>query len=831
MKTHRRLVRLAVLAAGLFALTPFLQGRIVGGPSSGKSPFVASAQKVHEETISAKRREYVIHLAGAADMDNTTTRGCGSYDVAFQPNISLVIENIGLAPVVDPWIVINGVRDWRTADSIIAEAVAGAEGEQDKLMLLYEFIRSNRYHDLPLFERDELHDPVKHFNSYGAGLCDDMGSVTCALAFRAGFAKPRHGADPVNRSMHGHVMCEIPVNGKYQFIDTDENAFYLDLDNERPVSGDEIVEDPDLARRDYAYGPLFSSWVKGEQASALLGRDDRHSRSIVLGHEMRLTLRPGEKLTWRWDNVGKTPGKGTLKYFGNSFLDYAPSLGEAALRLAHESRGVAALGDVAAFAGETRDAFVVFKMSSPYVICGGSVSADFVSAASGDCAGIDLSMDGKTWVEAWSKSGAGPSRARLELDELLGVKDKTARYEYFLRLRLGSARSRSVRLDALAVRTVLLASPIGLPRLSLGENKVVYSDSSAGERRVRVTHVYQESGNVLPPAAPGLEYPPDAAAVRDAAIAFRWASVPGAVKYHVRVSRRPDLRTSYRPCFDLVVGQPSLCNPRTGLFNPDETYYWRVRARNAAGLWGPWSATQTFRWDGPRPPQELRYEDREGRLFLAWKPNPRGNRSVRYEVYASDMHGFRPSKEPYDVYTLGRVPGNLVATTDSTELLVVSDDPADRAPNKSSYRVIAVDANGTPSGTSAPLELPHPFVYSRPVANAVIGRPYAYQVLTLRSDGALQHRYQDPKYAFWEKEGYRFEQLAGPKWLSVNADSGLLSGTPPAGAEGDALVKLRVVRTWPREVRKDQYRPEPFLKDGPVFHSEAVQEFRLSVAP
>ena len=818
------------LAIIVFFAWPVLSPECAHGDSpSKKSPFIASPPKVHTETAEAGRHEYVIRLGGAADMDNTTTRGCGSYQVAFQPNISLVIENIGDAPVEDPWIVINGVRDWRNIATLVAEATRGARDDQDKLFLLYEFARSNRYHDLPLFLRDELHDPVKHFNSYGAGLCDDMGSVTCALAYRAGFNKERHGADPANRAMHGHVMCEIPLNGKYQFLDTDENAFYLDPENERPVSGDEIMRDPDLARRDFAYGPIFSTWATGEQASALLGADDTRGRSIILGHEMHLTLRPGERLTYRWDNVGKTPGEGTLRFFGNSFLDYAPLLGESALRLAHEKKDVVAIEN--GLAGQSKDAFVIFKVRSPYVICGGSVAATFSAETPEDVAAVDLSMNGKTWTELWTQRGPGKPCAKLELDKPLQVKSDQARYEYLLRLRLSCAKPGGVRLMSLAIHTDLLASPIALPRLCLGENKVVYTDATKVAHRVRIIHTFQESQNILPPTAPLLQYPQNDATVRDDAIRFRWAAVQGAGKYHLRVSRRADMLTSYRPCFDVVVGDTSLCNPRTGLFNPSETYYWSVRARNAAsGLWGAWSAPQTFRWDGPRPPVDLGDEEREGRLYLMWKANPRGNPPVRYEVYASDMRGFRPSKEPYTVYALGQVPANFVASTEKTEMLIVSPYPSDRAPNKSSYRVIALDANGTPGGTSAPLELAHPYIHSQPVTQATVGRPYAYQVLTLRADGALQHRYQKPSYAFWEKEGYRFERLEGPAWLRINPDSGLLSGAPGEGDAGEFKVKLKVVRTWPQEVKKDQYRPEPFLKVAPRFQAEAIQEFVLRVA-
>lgn len=767
-----------------------------------------------------------MHLDGTVDMDNTTTRGYGQYEVAFQPNISLKIENIGTSPVVDPWIVVNDMRDFRTIDSIITEATRGALDEQDKLMLLYEFARSHRYHDNPLFQGDELHDPVKHFNCYGAGLCDDIGRVTCALAYRAGFTKERHGGDPVIRSMHGHVMSEIAVNGHYQFIDTDENAFYLDPGNEHPVSGDDIVRDSDLAARDYTYGPLFKSWGTGEKAAALLGRDDGKGRSITIGHEMHITLRPGEKLTLRWDNIGKIPGPKTLKYFANSFLDYKPKLNGACIECAHESHGITS--DNGALISTNSNANITFAVKSPYVICGETVRIRLECGNNSDSAAVAVSIDGEHWKEVWTRTGKGSFTCEATLDDSLGVKGDVAIYGYFVRISLAS-HTGSARLTSLKLHTDLLTSPIALPRLSLGKNLIRYTDATRGQRRVKVTHTYQESDNITPPAIPVLLSPADNTVSRDAWIEFKWREVSGADKYHLRVSRRADLETSYRPCFDVVIDGIKHCNRRTGLFNESETYYWSIRARNENGVWGNRSPVESFSWSGPRPPVDVKEEYRNGKIYLTWKANSRGNHPVRYEVYASDIRGFTPRREPHTVHTLGEMPSNLIAETTGTEYLIVSHDPADNAPNKSSYRVAAIDENGTPGGSSRPVELEHPLIYSIPVLEAKAGELYEYRVLTLRSLGDLQYRYQKPGYSFWEREGYEFLLTESPVWLTMNPETGVISGTPGNYNTEESRITMIVNRTWPHEVKSNQYRPEHFMKDIPEYEASDTQSFILKV--
>jgi len=118
------------------------------GASAQQTGFVVSGTKVHTEIIESSPHEYTIRLGGTVDMDNTTTNGYSTYDVAFQPNVSLEIENIGASPVTDPWVVVNGERDWRTMESIVEDATRGARDDQERLMFIYEFAR-NRSRNIP----------------------------------------------------------------------------------------------------------------------------------------------------------------------------------------------------------------------------------------------------------------------------------------------------------------------------------------------------------------------------------------------------------------------------------------------------------------------------------------------------------------------------------------------------------------------------------------------------------------------------------------------------------------------------------------------------------
>ncbi len=261
--------------------------------------FEPIAAKSHVEEIRASRADYSIEVGGTVDMDNTTTRLYETFQIAFQNNLSLTVANTGDSIVKNPRVVTNGERRWWSMEELLGEILQGAKDDQEKALLIWDFVRRHRHHDDPIFVDDELHDPVKMLNVFGAGLCDDSGYVGCSLLHHAGLSAEKYGKTPSERTLHGHMMCEAILEGGYQFLDIDENAFYLDLENERPVSGDAIVRDHYLAKRDHTFGPIFKGWQIGEKAAALFGRDDGSTFRAAAGHRIDFDLRPGERIEYR----------------------------------------------------------------------------------------------------------------------------------------------------------------------------------------------------------------------------------------------------------------------------------------------------------------------------------------------------------------------------------------------------------------------------------------------------------------------------------------------------------------------------------------------------
>ncbi|MFO7975126.1 MAG: hypothetical protein R6V12_10880 [Candidatus Hydrogenedentota bacterium] len=786
----------------------------IAGVSLGEEaapPFVASAPRTHVERTTKSHLDYMVTVGGYLDMDNTMTRTHADRKVAFQNNVSLTIANTGDTVVRNPRIITNNRRRWATIDEIVAEFTAGAQTAQEKIYLIWENMRRNIHHDDPIMKND-MHDPVRLLNIYGGGLCDDAGRCGAVLFHEAGFTKERVGANPFVRALHGHMQCEVFLDGAYQFIDIDQDCFFLDRENRRPVSGDECARDHDLAKRELAYGPILPSWEAAQRNAALFGVDDDRSPMGTRGHRMEYVLRPGERMVFRWDNIGKYAyehSKEPHRYFGNSKLVYEPRLDGAFPAFLDSFEGFETRDDALVVA-EPR-ASLALATETCYTICGGTLRTVIENAPESAQCTVQLSANDEPAHTVWQGNPSGSTPLVLDLDDTLGVHGNPPRRGYIIHLLLENAVGAEVR--TMALETDLVTSPMALPRLNVGQNTVEYTDDTQGPHEVTVTHTWIECENVQPPQPPALpKVPSPEQEVAETFVTFQWPATEGCDAYRIRVSRREDCAYPYRPNYDVILPSNEYTVPRRGMFNPGETYYWRVRPRSAAGVWGAWSPTWRFTWKGPMAPRNPRFVFDGSTVALVWEPNPNGEHPVKYEVYGSDERGFTAQAEPHEVLGRGTVPGNLAGVTTENRMIVVSPDVDGPGMNRAYYRVAAVDAQRVASCASDLVELPRPFVYSRPVTEAKVGTPYRYEINSLRSLGDLQSRYTDPQKAFRETEAYTFTLEKGPPWLECDASTGVLHGTPSAEDIGDEEVVVGISASYPEEVSEED-DPNGYFQD------------------
>ncbi len=830
------------------AARPWLPvARPLGTPLTWQDHELPHVQKQHAVEITSECHQYTIVMGGMVDMDHAMTRDHRAWHIGWQPNESLVIENIGPAPCENSKIIINDRGDWYSMESLLGEVLRTAKTDEEKVYLIWQFVRDKLHWEKPTLPyQGETTHPVKTLMSHGGCMCGNQGAIQSAMFLHAGFPSKR-------RELRGHSMSEAFVSSRWQFMGTAEDAFYLDLDNERPIGGDDIVRDHYHVQRELIFGPKYRSRADSYGAMAKFGHDDscRQVKSSMEGYEINVKLRPHERIEYRWDNIGKWAMRkpGTWRHWvGNSRKIYEPSLA-ARDAGASEVKNISLLkrdGETVVAANDVHGA-LLYKMESAFVCCGGRVTATFQLDSKTDRAVIEAGQDPKKLTIVWEGSGPGRKDVLVEIDKQIDPYHSPAKRHFFVRVRLISeSRPKAAVLSKLAIRSDILVSPIALPRLRLGKNKIVYTDDSASERKVRVTYKWRETEAAAPLSSPHAIYPPDGATVRDAILTYRWKAVDGAVCYHTQVCRDPQMRWPYRPNVDAIT-QTAVTEwtvPYTGNYAPDTTYYWRLRTKNAKGIWGDWGKVRAFCWAGPRIPVNVRVDQEGGKFILRWEPNTRGERPVAYEVYGSNLKGFVPSKTSYEypkvdgwVANLPPFKCNYLGRTTTTKMVVAGASAVMQTPvgvkrpenlNRCYYRVVAIDKHGTPSGGSEYVELPHPLIWSEPATTAQVGKAYRYEPKCIRSDGDLQYRAGPPPPCdLWDKEILRFSLVDAPKWLSVDAKSGLLTGTPPAASQGKVSVRLLATPAYHKRAGGDgKYKYATEL-------SKHVTEqcFELTVAP
>ena len=791
------------------------------------SPKDAETPRQQEQTLTGAATWHV-QMGGTLDEENT--RDPISYDPwkqIFQPMRTVRMENTGDTDVVNPWVVVNGHRNWRTVADIVDDALRSygdpaKMAPAEKARAIWEFLRRHRFHattgDL------EVRDPVKLLNVYGYALCGDNAAVLMDLWRAAGLVSRR--GFPL-----GHCVNEVWYDGGWHLWDADESMIYLDRDNKNVVSEHKLAMDHEISWRayrntDWAAQFPYTGTLTGEFAS--------HAE-----HKMWFTLHPGEALEWRWNRIPRIHRGGENALFGldntdlarwsgapedhsNGKLIYSPPLRTAGGAIGVEQRNIRwsqNTGEPAVSPEKANEpATLTWKIASPYVVVGGTLSATVRSGA-GDSVVFRISSDGAAWKDIARIDKAGTAEVKQDLNAFFPQTGPPI-YTYYVRAEIQSAGS-TAGLDAITMDSDVQMAPLSLPGLRLGDNAISFLDETKEAHNVKVTFQWAEMQVERVPVAPSSPvFPAADAEAEGTAFTFRWApaKVKGAniAAYELRLSDDAELRTALSPVFEPIVrmdasGRAEYAIPGEGLLTPGVRYYWKVRARSDEGIWGPWSATWSFVAVAPAVPVNVRIEQTGPDTYaLAWDPGAGGRKPEEFEIYGSDERGFVPSAKPYEMPAgeqksgtlfpgekMHKFPANLVGK--------VKAGPFPLTPEHAWYRVVAVDAKGHRSGVSDYAAAPRPYIFSKPTLTVKAGTPFRYAARTVLSIGDLTYKdIGDPgtvtNSGYWnpdvpvfslETELPRCGNL-NPAWLTLDAKTGVLNGTPQEKDIGEYQINLKV---------------------------------------
>lgn len=805
-----------VLAVFLYLLTA------PGGRAADLRTVCDAGAKSETKLITVGNQTYTIHMGGRLDGEMTRDPlGYWGYDQFWESNFYVRMENVGDVPVVNPWLRRSDRPDTRSLHSIIDFVARPGMSEEEKAHRLWEFEIQNRFHATT--EDDEVNDVVKRFNCYGYTLCYNE-SINLSSLWRAAGLKVRQGYP------NGHSTAEVFYNGAWHFYDSDEDAICLMPDNKTVASEEQIVADHWLMKRTHIYGLLHDDDAMRDEGSAALFAYEgvrQGEQPEKTSHQMDFTLRPGEAITWAWNAGNRYHGR---KFAGddaelwnkrwrlmadvmNGELTYAGDLAQASTLKYFQTDGV----EVRPTGPFGRGLYpvaskgsVIVPIDSAYPVVGGRLDVDLGRRSpEGGQAKVSISFDGgRTWQEVWTSAMGDYARMYLDLDEFF-PRTGPARYSYLLRFDLSSPGSQpDVCLKRFYLRSTLQMARLAMPGLSLGDNEFVYTDQSAPERKVKITHSWGECDAPVVPEAPAQALnPPDGGKASGTRITFSWqptASGAAAADYEFQLSEYPDVRYVLSSNFQKLIsrtdnrGTAAYELPGVGLLNPGQTYYWRVRARSEEGVWGPWSKVFSFFTQAPAVPVNVaaHFDPAARTVSLGWETGSGGSAPVKYRIYGSAERGFTPHDTPYS-YDAGAegmksaLPNLLTETPGATRPLELPTDLW-----RAYYRVVAVDSEGRESGPSGQGDLAHPLIVSRALPVARASAYYQARIDVSASIGDLVSTDfpsgQPYNIRFRNADDMMFELSGAPPGLVIGRDTGVLAGFLPANAEGKYQLEVKV---------------------------------------
>lgn len=769
--------------------------------------------RTHVQEITTSPFAYTITQGGTMDgkMCTTLPGVWEPYEQTWESTRSIRMENVGASKVINPWLRIGPI-DFFSQQTIAGSVVAGLATDREKALALFYFYITHRYHK-GNGDNGAQGDVSQAINVFGFNTCGNSTLCMADLLDKAGLRNCIFSHCP------GHCVPQVSFDGRYNTLDGDMATFMLLRDNHTLANELDLIRDHDLIKRTHQYGilsPMDS--LKNNEDYAQYYTWEGSTTVPLKGWNwwtMALVLRPHEALEWRWghespvkfhgDMTGNPPMAPDTIY--NGLWEYAPDFkNDAQWRAGATVTNITNRdGVLTATAGGTGT--IVWSMKVPYQFIGGTL------AATGDGYAFEVGfLSPKNWRTAYT-----PLATLAEFDSKFKGRTTTGN-EYWLKCTLTGPAS----LSALKIQNDLQMAPLAMQSMTVGENRFTYlehTDNKSGAnaaRHLRITHAWVERSKTRPPnASPAPVSPPNGGQSDGTDIVFQWnvATDPDgdAIQdYHFQLSDRPDVRWPLSPNFDKYVsrtpdkGNPRYTLPRPGLLTHGQTYYWHVRAKDANGVWGPWSDTWSFTAQGPAYPitVAMKHNADTATGTLSWSANPVGRAPARYRIYGSDEKGFTVHDTPYAV-KLGDTkeltnpfPANFVAEVTGTSLEVVGVGSTLPNANKAYYRVVAVDGNGKRSGDSEYVEALRPFIYSTPVTRAPAGQPYRYQVKAIRSLGDFTRRdaaKPKPGAKFWKIEPLKFSLTQKPAWMSINADTGLITGTSD-GTGGPVTVSVTLTQ-------------------------------------
>ena len=516
-------------------------------------PWVALCATATAEVLELELKAgKTLPLSIRSAVDDSTFAEPRGYAVHGQRSRSFLerieLTNTSEKPLIGRLVMIDD-RDFSSMDGLTRTLGLSREPEHharsmEKLFTFWKDHRSHAGTGLPL-----ANEPFATLNFWGYTLC---GEDTQALARLA------HGLGIPARyvQLNGHIAGEYRYDGDWHVVDGDQNAVYLELDNQTLASAEDLRKDPFLVLRTKVFGKHSPLEIAASAFNSGLIEHVEPAEPKPLKVKTgpaplnAFTIHPGEAVIWHANLPPEKP-------VGKLITEKADVLRGAAL-ITIEHRAVAKN----------------YKASEEGTV---AVTSPF-----------------PIWKAVNKTTGVvfEPKPDEVVFKASLAIKSES---------------------DELVIFSQ--ASRNALPSVRRGEN-MVKLDAQNGA--ARVTFHYKGQPKLTPPSVSAKTKTATFQGPPSFTIANATPSKPDRLWWQIATTRdftfvapslegvspwAPELR------FDLVTDT---------FLNPAKTYFFRVKAR-ADGVWGEWSEQVPFKVNKPVSPADLAAEKIGARLRLNWQ--------------------------------------------------------------------------------------------------------------------------------------------------------------------------------------------------------------------
>ncbi len=600
-----------------------------------------AAAKQYSQVVTVSDYTYEIEVGG--------TRG--------PVNETIIIENIGDKPLVNPRVTVDGRYDWFDLPTMAAEVTRGCTTDEEKALAIFEFIRVN-FHHISSAGDLQAHNPVIAMNVYGYSNCAYHATVFVSMCEAVG-VKAR-----VWEVWH-HTVSEAFYNNAWHMLDSDIGLTYL-MDDNRTIASVEqlwadqkvtegLLEKANLSKWSGRNKAIHIVYDDVEGGTAYVYQDGIRQRGYRYFHDayfcyvqhdydhctypehtMALTLRPNEKIIRNWKGGDKyynhkskesrfeqSGGKDTLpKRYGDGRIVWTPDLRsrEFPLYLNQNYPPAYQVHDgqqpPVHVKHRQNDTYNVltrtqWNVHSPYTIIGGQLKARVFRGGANKWDRLTAQITsavGPVSKNIWRapKGKTGSMELDVDLDETFYPTGARGRHDYTLEFWFGADRANDpptqTGIESVELTTEIQVAPNSLPALSRGRNVIRYRDETPGEHKVKITHIWRERSDNNPPlSSAGALFPPAGGSSKSLAPEFRWRKARDKDKgdkitnHWISISFDPQCRWPVATAMMKVTGSgEARWKLPEGWLNKDTTYYWKVKAQDSRGIWGDWSEVYRF---------------------------------------------------------------------------------------------------------------------------------------------------------------------------------------------------------------------------------------------